>query len=149
MVTKVKVDMKPVNQILKAKGLTAGGDVQQFHTANVLRRIVKYMPYRTGATIKLMQVQTDPSIPRIVLDVPHGKYIYHGKVMVDPVTRAAGFLTPNGWRSRKDVPKVLTDRDLHYTTTKNPQAGPYWDRRLVAAEGDAIASEIEEYIKSK
>ena len=145
----VKVDMKPVNQILREKGLTAGGDVQQFHTANVLRRIVKYMPYRTGATIKLMQVQTDPSIPRIVLDVPHGKYIYHGKVMVDPVTRAAGFLTPNGWRSRKDVPKVLTNRDLHYTRTKNPRAGPYWDRALVAAEMPAMQEDLQRYVNRK
>jgi hypothetical protein len=54
----------------KEKGLTAGGDVQRFHTNNVLRRIVKYMPYRSGATIKLTQAQTDINKPEIVTDTP-------------------------------------------------------------------------------
>ena len=70
VVGKVTVNMKPVNQILKEKGLTAGGDVQRFHTNNVLHRIVKYMPYRSGATIKLTQAQTDINKPEIVTDTP-------------------------------------------------------------------------------
>ena len=52
---KVRLDMKPIRRLLKEKGLAVTGDVQRFHTANVLRRIIKYMPYRTGATIKLTQ----------------------------------------------------------------------------------------------
>ena len=58
---KITVDMAPVNQILKSKGLTPGGDVQKFHTQNVLRRIQKYMPYRTGATIKTMSAAPPPA----------------------------------------------------------------------------------------
>lgn len=127
----VKVNMRPVQAILKAKGLTADGDVQQFHTANVLRRIVKFMPYRTGATIKLTQAQTVVSEPRIITAAPHAKYIYYGKVMVG---------TP---------PKQVTDRDLKYTKTKNPQAGPFWDRALVAAEGSALQTDLQNYINRK
>lgn len=128
---KISVDMKPVNQILKAKGLTAGGDVQRFHTQNVLRRIQKYMPYRTGATIKAMIAQTDISKPEIVLDVPHGRYLYHGKAM------------------EGKAPKTVTDRDLQYTKTKNPQAGPYWDRALVAAEMHAMQADLQRYVNRK
>lgn len=128
---KITLDMKPVNQILKAKGLTAGGDVQRFHTQNVLRRIQKYMPYRTGETIKAMIVQTDIDKPEIVLDVPHGRYLYHGKVMVGK------------------APKTVTDCPLNYTKTKNPQAGPYWDRALKAAEMPAMQADLQRYVNRK
>lgn len=128
---KITVDMAPVNQILKAKGLTAGGDVQRFHTQNVLRRIQKYMPYRTGATIKLMIAQTDINRPEIVLDVPHGRYIYHGKAMEGA------------------PPKKVTSRDLHYTKTKNPLAGPYWDRALKANEMPAMQADLQRYVNRK
>lgn len=128
---KVTVNMKPINQILKAKGLTAGGDVQRFHTQNVLRRIQKYMPYRTGATIKMMVAQTDINKPEIVLDVPYGKYLYYGKAM------------------EGRPPKKVTDRDLVYTKTKNPLAGPYWDRALVAAEMPVMQRELQNYVNRK
>lgn len=131
VVGRVKVDMRPVKAILKAKGLTVDGDVQRFHTANVLRRIVKYMPYRTGATIKLTQTQTVVNEPRIITAAPHAKYIYFGKVMVG------------------DPPKQVTDRDLRYTKTKNPQAGPFWDRALVAAEGAAMRNDLQRYVNRK
>lgn len=131
VVGRVKVDMRPVKAILKAKGLTVDGDVQRFHTSNVLRRIVKYMPYRTGATIKLTQTQTVVNEPRIILVAPHAKYIYFGKVMVG------------------SPPKQVTDRDLKYTKTKNPQAGPFWDRALVAAEGTAMRNDLQRYVNRK
>ena len=131
VVGRVKVDMRPVKAILKAKGLTVEGDVQRFHTANVLRRIVKYMPYRTGATIKLTQTQTVVNEPRIITAAPHAKYIYYGKVMVG------------------SPPKQVTDRDLKYTKTKNPQAGPFWDRALVAAEGAALQRDLQGYVNRK
>lgn len=147
---KITVDMKSVNQILKAKGLTAGGDVQRFHTQNVLRRIQKYMPYRTGATIKAMIVQTDINKPEIRLDVPHGRFLYHGKLMVDPVTGAAGFRNADGqWKSWKGRPKVRSDRPITYTKTKNTQAGPYWDRALKAAEMPAMQADLQRYVNRK
>lgn len=128
---KVKLSMNPVSRVLQDKGISVDGNVQRFHTANVLRRIVKYMPYRTGATIKLAIAQTDIGKPFIVTDVPYGKYLYYGKAMEGP------------------APKVLTDRDLRYTTTKNPNAGPFWDRRLAAAEGSVIACELQNYVRRR
>ena len=72
--------------------------------------------------------------------------LYHGKVMVDPQTGAAGFLTADGWKSRKGVKKSISNRDIEYTTTKNPEAGPYWDRRTKAADMPAMAREMQAYI---
>ena len=128
---KVKVKMNPTGRILKDKGLTAGGDVQRFHTANVLRRIACYMPYRTGATVKLTMTGTNINKSYIVTETPYARYIYYGKAM------------------EGKVPKKATERDLIYTKTKNPRAGPYWDRALAAAEGAAIRADLQRYIRSK
>lgn len=87
---------------------------------NVLRRIQKYMPYRTGATIKLTVAQTDPRVPEIVTEELQAVYLYNG------VSRSG--------------------KPLNYTKTKNPLAGGHWDRALVAAEGDALAADLERYI---
>ncbi len=145
----IKVDMAPVSAMMKRLGVTAQGDVQRFHTANARRRIQKYMPYRTGATIKLMIIQSPVEEPFIHVDVPFARMLYYGKVMVDPVTRAAGFLTENGWRSRKGVPKVVSSRDIEYNKTKNPRAGPFWDRALMAAEGAVMQQELQNYVNRR
>ena len=149
VVGKIKVDMKPVQKIMDGLGVTARGDVQKFHTANVRRRIQKYMPYRSGAMIKLMIVQSPADEPFINVDAPYAHYQYKGKIWEDLKLHAAGFLTKNGWRSRKGVPKVETDRDIEYDKTKNPQAGPNWDRRLIAAEGKAMQHDLQEYVNRR
>lgn len=147
---KVKVDMKPINQILKDKGLDPRGDVQRHVTNTIMLHMKKYMPKRTNATINAMIAQTDINKPEIIVDQPYAKFLYYGKLMVDPVTGAAGFLDKNGeWKSWKKRPKVKSDRPITYTTTKNPLAGPYWDRRMMQAEGAQIAKEIQEYVDRK
>lgn len=61
---RVTLDFPAAEEILREVGLDEQGDTQMFHTKNVLRRIQKYMPYRTGATIKLTVAQTDPACRR-------------------------------------------------------------------------------------
>lgn len=143
------LEMKNVGRILKDKGLDKAGDAQQFHTANVLRRIKRYMPFVSGMTYKVTVVQTDISKPYITTDTPYAKYLFVGKVMVDPKTGAAGFLTPAGWRSRKGSVKVLTQRNLVYNKSKNPRAGAHWDRTLSTMEGNAMAADLQRYINRK
>lgn len=143
------LEMNPVHQILKDKGLDPGGDAQKFHTANVLKRIKRYMSFVSGMTYKVTVAQTDISKPYIITDMPGAKYLFYGKVMIDPKLRIAGFMTPEGWRSRKGCVKVLTDRDLQYNRTKNPNAGPRWDRALSAAEGKAMAADLQRYLNRR
>lgn len=131
MSAKYKLVMHPVNQIIRDHGLNPSGDVQAFHTQNVLRRIQKYMPYRTGATIKLTIAQTDIHKPEIVTDTPYARYLFYGYAM------------------EGKAPKRVTDRPLNYTKTKNPNAGPRWDRALSAAEGAAMAADLERYMKRR
>lgn len=145
----VTFEMKDLNQLVKDKGLGKSGDVQAFHTQNVLRRIKKYMPFRTGLTYKITVAQTDIHKPEIVTDTPYAKYLFHGKVMIDPKLGVGGFLTPEGWRSRSNCIKVLTDRDLQYFRGKNPQAGPRWDRAVSINEGKAMAADLQRFINRR
>lgn len=56
----------------------------------------------------------------------YARNLFHGKVMVDPKTKAAGFMTKGGWRSRKGVKKIVSDREYNYSTDKNPNAQKEW-----------------------
>lgn len=116
IVGSVKVDSRPVEEILRRKGLTVNGDVQRFHTANVLRRIVRYMPYRTGATIKLTQAQSPVSRPEINTFVPYARYLHEGKVMVNAETGQGPGVVPGvGPRWRRGDQLKATEQDLTYT----------------------------------
>lgn len=139
MKTKVKIKMNPTARILRDHGLDAGGKVQMFHTQNVLRRITKYMPYKSNATIKLTIAQTDIRRPQIVTDAPYAKFLFYGKLMLSDVTGSA-------W-ARKDETKHVVNKALNYNQTKNPLAGPRWDRAVSAAEGPAMAADLQKFIK--
>lgn len=143
---KVKLQLPTAAQLIRDKGLAPDGDVQRFHTQNVLKRIKRYMPYVSGATYKITVAQTDINKPEIVTNTPYAKHLFYGKKMIDPKINASGFLTPEGWRSRRGCVKVLTAENLKYNKTKNPAAGPRWDRALSAAEGKAMAADLQRYI---
>ena len=112
-----------------------------FHTQNVLRRIVKYMPYQSGMTIKVTAAQTNIRKPLIVTDTPYARFLFQGKLMVSDVTGSP-------W-ARKGETKHVVNRPLDYTKTKNLKAGPFWDRALSTAEGPAMAADLQRYIKQK
>ena len=126
---RVRVKMKPVNTILTRMGVKPDGDVQMFVTNTVNRRITRYMPFRSGAlATKLKHIK---SATEIEVLGPYARYQYYGKAMEGP------------------APKVVTDRDLKYDKTKNPLAGPFWDRRLIANEGAQIAGEVRRYVSGR
>lgn len=126
---RVRVKIKPVNTILTRMGVKPDGDVQMFVTNTVNRRITRYMPFRSGAlATKLKHIK---SATEIEVLGPYARYQYYGKAMEGP------------------APKVVTDRDLKYDKTKNPLAGPFWDRRLIANEGAQIAADVRRYVSGR
>ena len=143
--TTAELTMKEANQIIKDKGMDPGGDVQAFHTQNVLRRIKKYMPFVTSALYKRTVIQTDIRKPYIVTEAPGAKYLFRGMKMIDQKTGVAGFMTPEGWRSRKGCVKVLTQIPLEYNKSKNPQAGARWDIAVSTNEGPAMAADLQRF----
>jgi hypothetical protein len=145
----VKIILPSANKLIRKKGLAQDGKVQMFHTQNCLRRIKRYMPFLSGATYKITVAQTNIRKPEIVTNVPYGKYLFYGKVMVNSKTGKGPALIPGvGYRFPKGSTLMPTDRELEYTKAKNPLAGPHWDRTLVAYEGKAIVSDLQRYINS-
>lgn len=148
MKTTIQVNMKPINTILTRLGVDKNGDVQMQLTRVVNKRITRYMPYRTGALSTKLKYIKSPT--EIVVLAPYARYQYYGKVMVNSKTGKGPALIPGvGYRYKKGTKLIATERDLKYDTTKNPQAGPYWDKRLMAAEKDAIAADVQAYVNRR
>lgn len=144
---KVKLALPPAAVLADRKGFGPNGHVQKFHTANVNRRISKYMPHLTGTLETKLKIARNTEI---VILGPYAKYQYYGKVMVDSVTGKGPANIPDvGYRFRKGAVLAVTDRNLEYTKTFNPQAGPFWDRALVAAEGEAMVADTQRYINRR
>ena len=145
--TKVKVKMVPVNRVITRIGANRDGAVQRFVTQTVNRRITRFMPYRTGwlsGKAKYIRSSTE-----IAVQAPYARYQYYGKKMV-PVSGGGPFyLEGVGWRFRRGTVLRTTDIPLDQSGgngPNNPFPGPFWDRRMMAAEGEQIAEEVQAYV---
>lgn len=148
MSTRIKVEMKPISTILTRIGVNKTGDVQMQLTRIVNKRITRYMPFRTGALSTKLKYIKSPTEIEVV--APYARMMYYGKVMVNSKTgKGPAFIPGVGYRYKKGTILKATDRDLKYGTTKHPEAGPFWDRRMMAVEKDAIVSEVQAYVRRK
>ena len=144
---KVRLKLKSVPQVIHRLGLDASGDAQRFHTNNVLKRIKRYMPFVSGSLYKLTVAQTDINKPLIVTAAPQAQYLFLGKKMVNAKTGKGPALIPGvGFRYKRGTVLKPTNIPLNYTKTKNPYAGPRWDKALVANEGKVLVAELQQYI---
>ena len=90
----------------------------------ILTDMVQYIPMQTGhLTSETIAVNKENiGTGELVLDTTeYARYLYHGKLMVDPVTGSS-------W-ARRGTKKVLTDRDLSYSISAHGQAGKQWFER--------------------
>lgn len=144
---RVKMKLPSASKLIRDKGLAKDGAVQMFHTQNVLKRLKRFMPFLTGMTYKTAVAQTDIRKPEIVIDTPGARYAYEGKKMVNAKTgKGPGVIPGVGPRYRKGTILTVTDEDLVYTKTKNPLAGPHYDKTLVAQEGPAMVADLQRFI---
>lgn len=84
----------------------------------VMEDMVPYMPHQTGTFINVtraMSAALAGSGKVVAAAPPMGRFLYEGKVMVDPVTGSP-------W-ARAGAKKIVTERDLKYG---NPKATPHW-----------------------
>lgn len=148
MSTRIKVEMKQVATILTRIGVNKTGDVQMQLTRIVNKRITRYMPFRTGALSTKLKYIKSPT--EIEVAAPYARKMYYGKVMVNSKTgKGPAFIPGVGYRYKKGTTLKATDRDLKYDTTKHPEAGPFWDRRMMASEKDAIVSDVQAYVRRR
>ena len=143
--TKIQIKMKPTEQIVKRLGLDATGDVQKQFTNIVNRRITRYMPAGPQAVLstKLKRIKSPTEIE---VDAPYAHYQYKGEVWGPNIPRIENGVVVGYWSPPIKHP---TGRKLKYSKAYNRLAGPFWDKRLMAAEGKAIVADIQRYIDRK
>lgn len=90
----------------------------------ILTDMVDYIPMETGNLTRqtLAINRENVGSGELVLDATdYARYLYHGKLMVDPETGSA-------W-ARPQAIKVLTDQDLEYSKAAHGKAGSHWFER--------------------
>lgn len=81
----------------------------------------KYMPQRDGILIDTTGIHNEAlkGSGKVYAGYgPYGRFLYMGKVMVDPETGSP-------W-ARKGAEKVVTNRDIQFSTVPNPYATDHW-----------------------
>lgn len=106
---------------INTDGLDATFDISEGVTEaeHLLAKKIKddttpFVPYKTGRLTENTTVREN----RIVYPGPYARFLYYGKLMVDPETGSP-------W-ARKGAKKVLTQKHLVFTKTTHPQAQSHW-----------------------
>ena len=73
-----------------------------------------YVPFLTGSLDRRTQVEGNA----IIYPGPYARFLYYGKVMVDPGTGST--------YAKKGMTKVLTDKNLEFNKAGHNQAQSYW-----------------------
>lgn len=73
-----------------------------------------YVPWLNG----MLDRKTDVIGNAVIYDTPYARFLYYGKVMVDPETGST--------YAPKDGTKVLTDKNLVFNTSGHAQAQSHW-----------------------
>ena len=104
-------------------------EAQFWLDGQVMNDMVPYMPQRDGIFVNLTRMRSAAlqGTGKVVAGAPpQGRFLYEGKVMIDPVTGSP-------W-ARKGAKKVVTERPLTYS---NPKATPHWFDTAKDAHGKA------------
>lgn len=80
----------------------------------VIKDTAPFVPALTGS----LTIRTKLDGNKIIYPGPYARFLYYGKVMVDPQTGST--FAPKGGT------KVLTNRDLVFSKAMHPQAQSHW-----------------------
>lgn len=81
---------------------------------HVIKDTAPFVPALTGS----LSIRTRLDGNKIIYPGPYARFLYYGKVMVDPQTGST--FAPKGGT------KVLTNRDLVFSRAMHPQAQSHW-----------------------
>lgn len=98
----------------------------------IMTSMQPYMPHRTGTFInvtKAMSAAIAGSGNVYAAAPPFGRFLYEGKVMVDPKTNSP-------W-ARPGAKKVVIDRDIEYDKNHNPKVTDHWFDTAKKNHGDS------------
>lgn len=113
MSLKFSVDVSGMDAVKEA---IAGACSRAEHALaqQVMKDTTPFVPALTGSLTQRTRVIGNV----VIYPGPYARFLYNGKLMVDPATGSA--YAPKGGH------KVVTDRDLVFTKTMHPQAQAHW-----------------------
>lgn len=92
--------------------------IQKFIDSECIRLMRPYTPARNEILSKSAALGTKIGSGEIHYVIPYARYQYYGKLMVSGVTGSPF--------AEKGESKVLTDKDLQYSTVRHPKAQKMW-----------------------
>ena len=113
MGVKFSVYMEDMDAI-KEKLAQACGKAEHVLAVQVEKDTVPFVPALTGSLTQRTEVVDN----NIIYPGPYARFLYYGKVMVDPNTGST--YAPKGGT------KVVTNRNLVFNQTMHPQAQSHW-----------------------
>ena len=116
----VNTTLPDFNKAKKLLGADRDGDVQKFVTDDVFKRLIPYIPKRSGELRS------------------NAKIVSNTKIEVTGIYARAQFfgVTRSG-------------KPFDYNELAGAKVGAHWDRRLIADEGGAIVADANRYIKGR
>lgn len=121
----MSVTLKPHSVIMARLKVTKKGPVQAFLTETCAKAMDKYVPMDTGTLAETVIVNgnTTSNVRKdtITYAQQYADYVYKG-------------ISKSG-------------KQLNYHTDKHKWAGPYWDKRMISAEGKRIVKDVQKFIE--
>jgi len=113
----VNVAFNDLQFVAQKLGVSRDGPVQNYLTDLFMQNIVDFMPRESGLLISKM---SKPYSTKVRVQGPYARFLFFGL--------------------KKDGTPVNYDND-------NPQGTSHWDRRMAAARGASIASQVKAYAR--
>lgn len=101
-------------EILRQKLEKAGPRAAHAVAVQIAKDTEPYVPALTKSLANRTRVVENT----VVYPGPYARFLYYGKVMIDPVTKSA-------W-ARKGATKVVTGKDLNISQSVHSQAQDHW-----------------------
>lgn len=105
-------------------------EAQFWLDGQVMNDMIPYMPFRDGIMVDTTRVRSASmqGTGKVCAGAPpYGRFLYEGKLMVDPETRSA-------W-ARPGAKKIVTDTPLKFDKTAHPSATDHWFDAAKSAHG--------------
>lgn len=113
-------------------GVDEGGRVQQYVMNEIINQSEPYVPFSKGVLKSSVRIDGSDVIWGGA-GIRYARYQWNGIVYEDPELHCAGFKTKDGWRSRKNVQKVPTERKLTYQN--GSLRGDHWAEKMLRNGG--------------
>ncbi len=121
-----------VNDCKHTLGVDELGKIQKFVQNEIINLSEPYVPISQGTLKNSVRIDGDDIVYGGAA-IKYARYQWNGVVYEDPELHCAGFRTKDGWRSRKNVQKVPTERRLTYQN--GSLRGDHWIPRMLQNGG--------------